>query len=82
MVVKHKEDQELYGLIYTELDRTFSGRNRLLIWGDLRKVELYRERYALKGNVRIYKTKTWLAKRIEHYKGIHMDELNMLYLKK
>lgn len=72
--------QELYGLLFVELDSVYGERNFIAAYGNIKKVNLYKDECNLKGVVREYKTQQWLVKRLETIKDEFKEDVKILYI--
>ena len=75
-----KANDNNYGLLFAELDSMYGERNYVLAYGDLKKVQFYKEDCRLKGEVLEYKTQAWLVKKIEKIKGTYKDSVKVLFI--
>lgn len=75
-----RDRDKVYGLFLVKLDRTTDRDEYVAAYGEKGKVEMYMKRFHLKGEVKEYKTKTWLVKRLEKLKEIYQDSIKLLYV--
>lgn len=71
---------ELYGLLLVELDSVYGETSYVLAYGDLIKVQRYKEECNLKGDIREYKTRSWLVKRLESIHEKLKNDVKILYV--
>lgn len=75
-----KVKDNIYGLLFAELDSMYGESNYVLAYGDLKKVKFYKEDCRLKGEILEYKTQAWLVKKIENVKGTYKDSVKVLFI--
>ena len=73
--------ETVYGLLFVELDSMYGERNFVAAYGDLKKVQHYKEECNLKGVIKEYKTQHWLVKRLEYLKEEYKEDVRLLYIK-
>lgn len=73
-------EKKVYGLLFAKLDVIDNKETYIAAYGDVAKVQAYQKNCYLKGEVKEYKTQSWLVKRLESLKGQYEDDVTILFL--
>lgn len=70
-------EPNIFGLYFFKLDKVGKKDSYMLVYGNKRNVNLFKEQFNIKGEYKEYVRKGWLVKRIEALKYKYKDDITI-----